>query len=764
VTRRRRPSAPPASRAAPTISRAAPPSGALAAILFLALGLRLWHLGEGLPDFFEEAFPHRRAFEMAGWGTGRVDWNPHAFHYPSLTFYLHMALQWIQYALGRVAGAYRTPADFYVAYQVDPTSMAMAARGLGVVADLATIVAVACVAERLRRGAGLLAALLLAVCATLIHQAHAIVTDGIMAALAAWALERMVAYRMSGRPRALASAAVLIGLATGAKYPAALLAAPLAWAVLARREGRRGPRLALALGAAALVFIATTPWLFAEAAQVRFDWLRMANLVGAGGLGASGRPGAFFALGLLARDFGWLAPVALAASLAELARRPPGFHDRILAWVFLLAFLAPVAIARAEFERYLAPIAPAVAVILALTALGLPDAWPRLDDRGRAWMRSLLVLALTLPACVAGFRAASVGGDTTEAEARRFVENRVGPDDILVQEAHGAPVVDRWEVNRVRSMPAYAAADSSWRRRFEQRRVLRSVRLPLLVAGKGVVVVADSARGGREIELFPSSADLNRVFYEPALYVGADWFLTSAAVRGRYEADSIRWAMPHRFYRLLEDAAERVVVLRSGGTVTGPEIRIYRLGDRFRAAIRDSLDPDWWTRDIPASARVELDAVMRAAPPLRSDLELPPTWVMGLGAMFERQIEPFLYDLALEVADVGRCDAALPLARALLRMDPGQLQATGLAVTCDEAEGRLVAARDAIARFLAVRDPEGRGMHDIRLEYVRLLAQTGARDEARRQLARVLSSPRLDGDVQRRAHALMDALERGPVP
>ena len=33
-------------------------------LLFLALGLRLWNLAEGLPDFFEEAFPFRRAFDM----------------------------------------------------------------------------------------------------------------------------------------------------------------------------------------------------------------------------------------------------------------------------------------------------------------------------------------------------------------------------------------------------------------------------------------------------------------------------------------------------------------------------------------------------------------------------------------------------------------------------------------------------------------------------------------------------------------------------
>jgi hypothetical protein len=732
----------------------------LAAALLLALGLRLWHLAEGLPDFFEEAFPHRRAFEMAGWATGRIDWNPHAFHYPSLTFYLHLALQWLQYGVGRVAGVFHRPAVVFLAYQVDPTAMALTARGLGVVADLATLVAVARIGERLRRGAGLLAALLVAVCATTIHQSHVIVTDGIMTALAAWSLERLIAFRAGGRTSALAAAAALAGLAAGAKYPALLLAVPLAWTVLSRHDARRGLRLALALAILSAVFAATTPFLFAESAQARFDWLRMANLLGEGQLGSSARPTALFYLGILARDFGWAAPLLLVASLAWTSRRPPELRGLAPVWLFLLAFAVPILLARAEFERYLTPAAPALAVLLAVAALSLPE-WGRgLGEKAREGVRALLVLAVAVPACVSGFAAAAVGGDTTQAEARRFVESRVARDEILVQEAHGAPVPDRWEAGRVRSTRAYAVADSSWRRRFEERPWVRVVRLPLLVAGRGSVMVPDSVRGVREIQLFPSSADLNRVFYEPALYAGAGWFLTSDAVRGRYEADSARWAAPHRLYRLLEATADSVIVLRSGKTVTGPEIRIYRLGERFHAAAGDSLDPLWWTRDISASARAELGEAMRAAGATRQDLDAPPTWVLGLGAVFEDQIEPFLYTLALELADVGRCAATMPLAGSILRMDPGQVQATGLVASCAEAEGDLATARDAVARLLAVRDPEGRGLHGIRLEYARLLAQTGARDDARKQLARVLNAPLLTGDVRRRASAMMDALDR----
>ncbi|TMQ71019.1 MAG: phospholipid carrier-dependent glycosyltransferase [Candidatus Eisenbacteria bacterium] len=731
-------------------------------ILALALGLRVWHLREGLPDFFEEAFPFRRAFEMAGWATGRTDWNPHAFHYPSLSFYLHLALQRIEYGIGHLLGAFRNPADFFVAYEVDPSPMALGARALGVAADLATIVAVARIGERLRRGAGLLAALLVAVSSVLIHQSRAIETDGLLTAFSVWALERMIVARVTGRATALVAAAVLTGLAAGTKYPAGLLVVPLAWS--AWRGPSRGWRIPLALLGALLTFLVTSPYLLASAAEARFDLLRIADLVGQGQLGSFGRPSLLYYLRTFARDFGWLAPALLLASLAWLRRAPVAARGFTSVWLAMAAFAIPMLLGRVEFERYLAPVVPGAALLMAVAALALPDVVPRIGDGARVWLRAGLVMAIALPAALSGFAAAATGGDTTQARARADLEARVAPDQLLVQEAHGAPLRDRRDVQRVLSAPAFARADSSWRRRYAQLPVARAVRVPLLVAGRAVVLAQDARGRPHEIELFPSSADLDRVFYEPALYAGVDWMITSDAVRGRYEADPGRYRAQHLFYQLLDRTADSVTIIRSGGTVTGPEIRIYRLGARFHRATSSPLDPLWWTRDVPDRARVELERVMGAMGRPRADLDAPPTWVLGLGALFDKQIEPFAYPLALELADLGRCDPAMAMADAILRMDPGHVQATGIVATCAEAEGDLSRARDAIARLLAVRDPDARSLADIRLEYARLLAQTGARDEARRQLARVLLMPAGAGEAQQRARALLQALGGASTP
>src|SRR4029453_13687873 len=113
-------------------------------------------------------------------------------------------------------------------------------------------------------------------------------------------------------------------------------------------------------------------------------------------------------------------------------------------------------------------------------------------------------------------------------------------------------------------------------------------------------------------------------------------------------------------------------------------------------------------------------ALMSSLGPPRGDFDPPPSWVLALGAIFENQVQPFAYALALELHDLNRCDAASALARAILKMEPGHVQATGLFATCAEARGDRIAARDAIGRLLELRDPEQRGLPDIRLEYARL--------------------------------------------
>src|SRR5262249_61513909 len=124
-----------------------------------------------------------------------------------------------------------------------------AARRLQPLAHTVPTAAVFAIGERPQRGTGVGAALVVAASATLIRTSRLIYTDPLLATFAALCLERTLAYRAAGGARRLLAAAVLAGLAAGAKYPGAVMLVPLGVAVV-RREPRPLPGLLIAVAPA----------------------------------------------------------------------------------------------------------------------------------------------------------------------------------------------------------------------------------------------------------------------------------------------------------------------------------------------------------------------------------------------------------------------------------------------------------------------------------------------------------------------------------
>src|SRR5262245_11931990 len=100
---------------------------ALGVVVAVAVVLRALRLGHGLPDVVEEEYPFRIALGMWGWETGRTDWNPHFFAYPSLSFYAHFLMQKVAVGIGILTGRYTNAADYRLAFETDPTSMMLLA-------------------------------------------------------------------------------------------------------------------------------------------------------------------------------------------------------------------------------------------------------------------------------------------------------------------------------------------------------------------------------------------------------------------------------------------------------------------------------------------------------------------------------------------------------------------------------------------------------------------------------------------------------------
>jgi hypothetical protein len=714
--------------------------------LVAALALRLWHIREGLPDFIEEAIPFRRALAMWGWTSGHADWNPHFFHYPSLSLYLHHLLQRAHVGWGVATGQFASASDYYVRYRTDPSPMVVLARLLGVAGDAATIVGVAVIGERIRRGAGLVAAALVAFAPIMILTSRAIYADTLMAALAVWGLERMLAYRERGGGGRLAGALVLIGLAAGTKYPAVLLIAPLAWVLVERHRGRAVPIGLVAVAVIASVGLLTSPFILADLPIFRRDVAFVRQLPAEGHLGNLEERAFLFNLGRLGRDLGWVAVGLLALSLVLLVVRRPRRSESTVLWLALIAFALPISLARIEAERYLVPVIPVAAALIGTAALAVTD---RLPAGGLRPARLILLAVLLLPALVGGVRAGASGADNTQLEARRWCQSRLSPDDLLVQEGYGVSMLTRSALEHARDERPFQRASTAVRERYFAQRAYRVVNLPLSVAGRCVSRVRVPGRPPVEVPIFAHVADFNRLFYDPRLLIGVDYLLTSSAVRGRFEADPRRFAAAGQFYQLLDRSAEVAARFHPRGAVVGPTITIYRLGARMDSLIvarYGSLDPYWWAEPIPAAYRERVESLLRppGEPRVTGEVDAqgrPALWVTSLGEVFEEKVHVFGSQMADELTGLGKCDQAARFAAADLTMAPADLEDCLVFTACSGRLGNWDQGRRAVEHAIAATTPGDPGIPYLRLERARILTHMGDQAGAREELQRVLETP-----------------------
>lgn len=734
-------------------SRPALPARALslgwAAVLALAFGLRLWRIQTGLPEFLDEALPFRHALGMWNEVTGAIDWNPHFFVYPSLSLYLFLFVQKAQLALGLMLGWFQSPADYVIAMQVDPTAMVLTARMLCVTMDLITVVLTWRIGERLRPGAGLVAAAIVACAPVLIGMTRTIYTDTLIATLAVAAIERTLAWQHKGGAWRLVSAAVLVGFAAGAKYPGAALLLPLAWAIVTR-EPRRSWWLVPASGAiAAAGFLITTPYILVERAVAARDLAVVRHLGAEGHFGNFDRVGFLFQARELVGQIGWPAVLLLVVSLvwvvtlliaprgpAQRVEESPARDPRPVLWLAFAVLAVPVALARVETARYLAPLIPFAALLATDAGLGLAERMPR----GRRLALAAAAVLLIAPALFAAIPAATSESDVTRAQARSWMETHLTQDDVILQEMYAAPVLDRVRRFEIMRSESYAAARFALRATFDRRPWRASVTLPLIVMGH--VTQPVRAANGQTIELpvVREAADLNQAVYDPRLLAGVDVVATSSIVRSRFEADPARYPMPVRFYALLDSTATVAARFVAHGADGGPTITIYQLTPRTTSAVQalGPLPPLWWTAsissDYPAAFAGAVGGVAPAtsSPATGMDEDGEPLpWVMSLRPVFEDRFARFAQSLAIETGRHGAHDASRQLADAVITMCPEDV---GACLTYTSAAKRLekwVEARQALERTQSALTTQALETPSVLLlEYADVLAKLGRRTRA----------------------------------
>ena len=365
------------------------PHALLAFLFFAALALRLWGIGHGLPHTYhpDEHQYVDMAVSMVG---GEL--NPGRFNNPSGLKYALALVFGVWAMAGSVTGAWNGVSDFQDAFAADPTSAYILARSLVALMGATTALATFALARRLAgTRAGLVAAAFLAFAFLHARDSHYAVSDvpaALFVTLVLLSALRVLDSKGTERTRWLLAGAVLTGLATGTKYSALAVIAPLLFANALAETGAAKNNIALStvdIGDAAsrllkprfLIDLLLVPLVVAATflAIVPFSLLNrpafiedLATLAERGQTGFKGlmidpAPGWIFYLDSLAWGLG--PPLLFAAivgiGLALISRRPASLvvaSFPLLLWAYLGGGLL-------MFARFMIPAIPALCVLAA---------------------------------------------------------------------------------------------------------------------------------------------------------------------------------------------------------------------------------------------------------------------------------------------------------------------------------------------------------------------------------------------------------------
>jgi 4-amino-4-deoxy-L-arabinose transferase-like glycosyltransferase len=416
----------------------------IAAISLVAVAVRVPNLRAGYPymAYVDEGNYLWHARNLYGHG----GWDPQAYMYPSLPLYAACATAW---TADRVRGALGLPLirdgaakPFYGRYDpFDPPQFLLAGRAACLVASLLAIGLAGWLAARwFGRAAGACAALAAALTPALVARGGIAMVDvwsGLFV-LACLLAADLLWTTPSRRTLAVLAAGLCAGLAGASKYPAVLIAAAPALAILLTRRGWGDVVRQLAvLGAGVLTALAVAmPAL----------WLRTAGVMKA--LGDQARlystlPWTFSyfhqavvrmeeSLPFEVPELGWLLLllIALGTALVLADRR---LRARVAGPLLAAALLLGLQL-RFGYQpfRNLVPLVP-LAVVFAVAPLGrLPEGWrwKRITELAAAGALVLLLLPSALS--IARQRYALTD---SRVEARRWLAAHVRPGDrILVED------------------------------------------------------------------------------------------------------------------------------------------------------------------------------------------------------------------------------------------------------------------------------------------------------------------------------------------
>ncbi|WP_129793999.1 glycosyltransferase family 39 protein [Sphingosinicella sp. CPCC 101087] len=535
--------------------------GPILGLLCLAAFLRLDGIAFGLPALND---PDEPLFMMLAFGMlERGSPDPQWFGHPgTVTLYCLALIMGAVAMLGIASGRFAGIEEFAQAVYLDPAIVILPARLFVAANGVACVYLTYLVGRRLwGRGAGLVAASVLAVNAVHIGWSQVIRTDVQASLFMLMCILAAIRIYRDGGVRSHVVAGLFAGLACATKWPAAIVfASPLAASLDRLRRGR-GDRagLGLLLLVPGMTVVAVAPFLLISYDVVLRDLAGEARPVhpGSTGYGFVGNLGWYLA-GPLASSFGWAGlALALAGILGAALKSRPFLVAVCPAFI---AFLLLISMQSLVWERWLVPLLPFLSLGLAWAAVRCA----RLMAAPWRWIASFtLALALAVPMLQASHGRSLERGNDTRQIASEWIRANVPPGStILVEHAALDLMQGPWKI----IFPLGSAGCVDAREALGNR----------ISASE----VEDRRRGTPVVDI--AHVDPAKMQTCSADFAVLTRFDRYQAERQRFPSEFARYLSLTESGRLLWTVAPRE------GVAGGPEVRILALGRRAASPSRSS--------------------------------------------------------------------------------------------------------------------------------------------------------------------------------
>lgn len=433
----------PPTRSGPGVRTAA------VSIVVAAAALRLWNIGAGIPYAVGPDEPQvmNRVAHMMKTG----DFNPHFFDWPTLTFYLNLAVSCLTFLLGAMRGAW-SHLD-----QVSAAELYLTGREFTALAGAATVALTFVAGRRWGSPVALIAAGLMAVIPGHVRESHFVLTDVPTALFTTIAL--YVALRAHERQTRAAFlwAGVAAGLAASSKYNGAIAIVMPLVVIFGSRGGvaLMTQRTVVVLAGMVAGFLAGTPYAVLDLPAFLNDYARLAASFARE---RGGDPGWWIYMKHLSSNLAWPAFVAALAGLVLAARQGVSGPDRVRAWTvvaFAAVYFTVMARSYQIYGRYMLPLYPVLSICAGIGVMALVRVLPRLRLPAMSRLLvsgAIIAFVLAMPVVKGIGYSRELGKTSTVDLAYGWIRANVPPGSRVIVEAGAMQLPPQYPSEQVRTL------------------------------------------------------------------------------------------------------------------------------------------------------------------------------------------------------------------------------------------------------------------------------------------------------------------------